>query len=166
MKPRHVKYRALNGGIALLFACLLSACASLQPNFETPSVKLINIKPSGSNGFEQRFDIDLRITNPNANDLNLVGMSYLIELDGYKVITGVANDTPNIKAYSDTQVNMQASVSLFEGIGLIASLLNKTTPDVDYKITAKLDTGVPIIGIIAVTDTGSLNIDDFKNSNR
>lgn len=163
MKYKQVTYGALNKGIALLFVFLLSACASLQPNFETPTVKLINIKPLGGNGFEQRFDIDLRITNPNANDLNLVGMTYAIELDGYKVISGVANDIPSIKAYGDTQVNVQASVGLLEGIGLIASLLNKTTPDVNYKIITKLDTGIPIIGTIAVTDNGTINIDNFKH---
>jgi LEA14-like dessication related protein len=163
VNPRPVISRALTKGITLLFICLLSACANLQPNFETPTVKLINIKPLKSSGLEQRFSIDLRITNPNAGDIHLVGMSYVIELDGYKVMTGVANDTPTIKAYDDTEFEVQASVSLLKGIGLIASLLKKNKPDVSYRVTTKLDTGIPIIGAIAVTDTGSLSLDSFKH---
>ncbi len=166
MKLGTLSHPILNKGLTLLFIFLLSACASLQPHFESPTVKLINIKPLSSKGLEQRFEIDLRIVNPNAIDLNLAGMSYAVELDGYKVMTGVSDNKANIKAFGDTEVTVQASVSLFKGIALIASLINKNTPTVSYKITNKLNTGIPIIGAITLTDSGVLDLDEFRNYKR
>ena len=139
--------------LILLFA-LLTSCANFPRSIETPSVKLVSLTPLPASGLEQRFAMGLRVSNPNANALNLVGLSYAVELEGFKVISGVANDIPSIAAYGDSVVNLEASVSLLEGMRLLSSLLSKPKGEVNYRINAKLDTGLPIIGKIPVTDSG------------
>ena len=95
--------------IALLF--FLTACASLQSGFATPSVKLVSLTALPANGLEQRFAIGLRVANPNGTALNLVGMTYSIELEGFKLISGVSNNIPTIAAYDETLVEVEASVN-------------------------------------------------------
>lgn len=148
MAKRYVKYLGL---------VLISACSSLQTSFQEPSVKLVNITPTASIGLEQRFDIDLRVTNPSAQALKLKGMNYVIQFEGFEVIHGGANHIPEVAAYGDALVTVQASVGLLESARLLARLLNKTTPDISYKIIASLDTGLPIIGMVPVSDSGVID---------
>ncbi|MGK0440975.1 MAG: LEA14-like dessication related protein [Pseudohongiellaceae bacterium] len=166
LMPNNKRVAPLMKKIIILFCItLLSACATLHPNFANPTVKLINFKPLKNNGLEQRFDIDLRVTNPNAQTLKLVGMSYAIELDGFKVITGASNDIPDLPAYGDAKVNLKASIGLLQSARLFSSLLNKTRSEINYSITTKLDTGIPIIGILPVTDSGVLNMSELIKRN-
>ena len=139
---------------------LLTACAVLDPNFKTPTVALASVQPLQTTGLEQRFNIGLRVSNPNQQALNLVGVDYTIELDGFEVINGRANNIPSISAYGDTLINIEAAVGFMQGVKFIGSLLNKTSPELGYKINAKLDTGLPIIGVLPITNSGVVNLSD------
>lgn len=143
--------------VAIFLLAVLSGCQTLQPNFETPTVKLVSIAPLPVTGLEQRFAIGLRVANPNARALNLAGMTYVIELEGFKVVDGVANKLPSIPAYGESLVDIEASVSLLEGMRLLSSFLSKPKADVSYKIVAKLDTGLPFVGKIPVSDSGVID---------
>ena len=155
-------YTSRSGKLFLLAAklLLLSACAVLDPNFKTPTVTLASVQPLQTTGLEQRFNIGLRVNNPNQNALNLVGISYAIELEGFEVITGAANNVPVIPAYGDTLINIEAAVGFMQGVKFIGALLNKTSPELGYKIKANLDTGLPIIGILPITNSGVVNLSD------
>lgn len=154
IKPRAAYSRSIV--LVLLFA-LLSGCANFPTGIETPSVKLVSLSPLPANGLEQRFVLGLRVTNPNAKALNLVGLSYAVELEGFEIISGAMNDIPSIAAYGDSVVNLEASVSLLEGVRLLSSFLSKPKGEMNYRISAKLDTGLPILGKIPVTDSGIID---------
>ena len=49
--------------VASLF--FLSGCATINPHYEQPSVELVSFKVLPANGFEQNFEIGLKLTNPN-----------------------------------------------------------------------------------------------------
>ena len=111
-----------------------------------------------ASGLEQRFAIGLRVGNPNGLALNLVGMSYSVELEGFQVVSGVSNDIPSIPAYGEGMINVEASISLLDGMRLLNTLLSQPQSELNYKIGAKLDTGLPFIGKIPVIDTGVINL--------
>jgi LEA14-like dessication related protein len=154
----HKLNRLLATASWLIAVVFMQGCANLQSDFETPSVQLVSLQALPANGLEQRFTMGLRVANPNGLALNLVGMSYSIELEGFKLVTGVSNDIPSIAAYGEGLVNVEASVSLIDGVRLINGLLSKPQSELNYKIGAKLDTGLPFIGKIPVTDTGVINL--------
>lgn len=154
------KLSAASVGRYIGFACLLfllSACASLQSGFQTPSVKLVSLQALPASGLEQRFAIGLRVANPNGAALNLVGMTYAIELEGFKLISGVSNDIPSIAAYDETLVEIEASVNLLDGVRFLNDLLSNPKNALNYKVGASLDTGIPFIGKIPVSDTGVID---------
>lgn len=146
----------------LVFVILLSACTTFSPNFQKPQLKVVSITPTGNTGLSQDFDIGLSITNPNAKALNLVGMSYKLELDGFDVLSGVTNQVPSIAAYTEQRVNVKTSINLFQGAKLIKSLIDKAATGLTYKVTAKLDTGMPLIGKVPVVNTGTLDLSDLQ----
>ena len=77
-------YRSFTTVILLTLIALLSSCAVLQPNFQTPEVKVMSVQPGAGTGLQQSFDVGLLVINPNAQPLSLVGMTYAIELEGFK----------------------------------------------------------------------------------
>jgi len=89
---------------ALAFAVLLSACATMSPDYEEPTVTLSSFKAIPSEGMVPSFEIGLRIINPNSQALNLDGIVYTVSLQGYELVKGVGKDFPMIEGYSEGEV--------------------------------------------------------------
>ena len=53
--------------VAALF--FLSGCATMNLDYEEPTIELISFKALPANGFEQNFEIGLKLTNPNNFEL-------------------------------------------------------------------------------------------------
>lgn len=128
--------------IQLVTVILLSACATMPSDFEQPSVSVTSFIPKSSTGLTPQFDIVLHITNPNRNPLALQGLSYSIHLDGNKVMSGVANDLPEIEPYGETDVELNATANLLGGFKLITGLMNDNNKGhIEYEFKARLDIG-------------------------
>lgn len=127
--------------IMLLLPVILTACASLTPGFEEPSVEVTSIQLRNSNSLAPEFDIKLRVTNPNRDALNIDGMTYTLYLAGNKVVSGVTNDLPGLPGYGEISVTIQASMSLFGSLNLLNNLMNQYQDSIDYELVTKLDVG-------------------------
>jgi LEA14-like dessication related protein len=152
--------------VILILVMFMVSCASLNPNFQTPEIKVVSITPaSNSDGsLTQNFNLGLQIMNPNSKAIDLVGMSYKVEIDGFSLLSGVAKDIPRIDGYSEERVNVTSSISLLDGLRFINSLLSKSDSKIDYKMTAKLDTGIPLIGKVPVTSYGKIDLSDLSKT--
>ena len=78
------------------------------------------------------------------------------------MISGAANDIPQIAAYGEQLVTVSASIGLLEGLQFLNKIMAKSEPELGYTISARLDTGLPLIGIIPVADSGQLSLSDFQ----
>ena len=139
--------RVVQLGLTTLLVALLSSCALLDPAYEKPAVHLVKIEPLSSQGFEQRFRVDLKIINPNRSGLSVSGMSYTLKLNGEKVVKGVTGQISEIPPYSESTVQVEASTNLLAGLRVISSLLNKPGHVLHYELETKLRSGwwpVPI----------------------
>ena len=59
----------------LLALVILAGCASMQPGYESPSVTVNHFRALPSEGVAPRFEIGLRILNPNRSSLKLHGIA-------------------------------------------------------------------------------------------
>jgi len=148
--------RDLGSGIFMfgLTLCLVAGCTTLRPDFETPSVNVTSFKPLASQSFTPRFEIGMRVVNPNFTSLNLRGMTYKIFLNDYEVVEGAANELPVVSAYGEAQFNVIATVSLMEGMRFVQDMLKTANGQVDYRLQVKLDVGA-MIPSIRIEKTGS-----------
>ena len=145
------------GSCVLMFglsACLVAGCATLRPDFEPPSVSVTSFRPQSSQSFTPRFEIGLRVVNPNSTRLSLRGMSYKIFLNDYQVVEGAANELPVVPAYGEAQFSVIAAVSLMEGMRFVQDMLRNANGQVSYRLQAKLDVGA-MIPSIRIEKTGS-----------
>jgi len=141
-----------------LFVLLLSSCAVLNSNFKKPEVSVINLYALPGEGIEQRFKVILQITNPNPTALKLAGMSYGLNLNGYKIVSGVVSSIPEIPAYGQNEVELVAAVNALAGIRFLSSLLATPQSAFNYRFYADLDTGMPWLGSILVEDGGEITL--------
>jgi len=129
--------------VSLSFAVfvLLAACTGMQPRFESPTVSVASFRPLPSGSMAPRFAIDLHIVNPNRVPLKLKGIAYSVFLEGHKVLTGASNKLPEIEAYGEGDVTLEASARLLESLRLLNELISKRRDSYHYKVDAKLDIG-------------------------
>lgn len=127
--------------LCCLWACLCAGCTTLRPDFEKPSVSVTSFKPLTDQGLTPRFEIGMRVVNPNATKLNLRGMSYKIFLNDYEVVEGAANELPAVQAYGEAEFNVIATVGLMEGIRFVNGLLQNKSGQIAYRFQTKLDIG-------------------------
>lgn len=141
--------------LMLLSLCaLVAGCSTMRPGFVAPSVNITSFKPLPSEGIVPRFEISLRVVNPNSTQLSLRGMSYKVALNNFDVMDGAANMLPVVPAYGEAEFKVIATVGLFEGIRFVNDMLQHSHGQVAYSLKAKLDVGA-MLPAIDIEKTGS-----------
>ena len=127
-----------------LFAALfllLSGCAALQTEYDEPSVSLTSFRFIPGDSIVPKFEIGLRIINPNRDPLTLAGLFYSVTIEDNKIISGVANELPAIEGYGEEDILLEASVDVVGGAKLLQSILQGPKESYRYGFNAKLDLG-------------------------
>ena len=128
-----------NAVLAVLSLMFLAGCASLTPPIDPPKISLVSFKSLPTQGSAPRFEIKLRVINPNKQTLDIAGISYSVELLGKELVTGVANDVAPIAGYGEGVVTLEAGLQLLELLRLMASLGSTGGEPLAYRFTAKID---------------------------
>ena len=134
----------------------VSGCGHLRTDFEDPRVKVVSLQALPAEGMEQSFAIGLRISNPNAFALNLVGMSYSLRLQGYDLLDGVANNIPEIPAYSEVPIEVKATVNMLNGLLFIRTILTAPQSTIQYELAAKLALDSRLLPTIRLVEKGNI----------
>ncbi len=142
---------------ALLLSIALASCATLDPNYEEPTVTLSSFKALPSEGMVPAFEIGLRIINPNSQALNLEGIVYTVSLEGYELVKGVGKDFPVIEGYSEGDVKLTAAANLLAGIRFVTNLMQEQRDTFEYEFKAKLDLG-GLYPSIRVKEKGNIDL--------
>ena len=147
---------------ALLLLALLAACASWSPNYETPQVNVtsFSLAPE-TNGLAPRFIIGLQIINPNRAALPLKGMSYSVEVENNRILSGATPDLPRVPGYGMADFTIEASPDLLGSARLINRLLSGQTSSLDYIFKAKLDVG-SLMPFINIEESGKLTLPETQ----
>ena len=137
----------------LLAVVTMAGCASLTPGFQNPEVNLVSVAPVASNSLlEQRFKVGLRVLNPNSVALPLKGLSYSLKLNGYKVVSGATGDIPELPAYGDVRLDLEAGVNLLGGARFLSGILQSGNQQLDYQLETRLDVGLLLPAITLVEE--------------
>lgn len=101
--------------VVMLIASVLllnSGCARAPTHVDSPRVTLAGIWLVGVNLLEQRYQIQLRIQNPNPFNLAIAGMEYDLEINDQVFARGVSNRHVTIARYSMELVSVEAVSTL------------------------------------------------------
>jgi len=145
----------------LALVALLSACATMSPDYEEPTVTLSSFRAIPSEGMVPAFEIGLRILNPNSQALHLEGIVYTVSLQGYELVKGVGKDFPVIEGYSEGEVKLTATANLLAGIRFVGDMMQSEGGPLEYEFKAKLDLG-GLHPSIRVRESGEINLNDRR----
>jgi LEA14-like dessication related protein len=133
--------KTLKQSILLLIAFMLVSCVPFLPQFETPKVSVSSFRVIPGNTIVPTFEIGLHVVNPNRIALKLQGLSYNVDLEGYRVLSGVSNQLPQIEAYGEGDVVLLAKPDLFSTLSLFTDLMNRPRDKFMFNLDAVLDVG-------------------------
>jgi len=137
---------------AMLF--VLSGCATLSPDFDEPTVELVSFKALPAKGFEQNFEIGLKLTNPNSFELPFNGISCELSVAGETLARGVTADIPTAGAYGESRFVVPVSTSLIGGFKVIKALMDNQGQGISYQLKAKLDIDIPFVPKLTIVQDG------------
>lgn len=152
---------SLQKTITLLLCFGLIACSSVVPS-EPPKVNLISVVPTSDSGLTPSFNINLRVVNPNKQDLNLAGAVYSLSLNGHEVVNGATRELPSVPAYGEAAFSLPAQANLMASMQLLGSLLQSEKPQLDYQVDVKLDVG-SFWPAIRLSEKGQLKLDNLQH---
>ena len=90
----------------------LTACATVPRDIEPPKFSIANIVPKDVAVFEQRFDVQLRIQNPNDQDLGINGLRFDIEINDKEFGNGMSGQKVVIPRFGSEVVNVEVITGL------------------------------------------------------
>lgn len=107
---------------ALVLALAGLGCATLNPeDVIPPDVHVSNLKFLEATVFEQRMQIDLRVSNPNDFDLPIDGLRFELRLQDQVVARGVSDESVKIPRLGDGVVPVITTTS---SVALIKQVMN------------------------------------------
>lgn len=143
--------------LCLLCVFVLSAgCALVRTDVEAPSVVLESLEVLSTEGLSQRFNLGLRLSNPNDRPLKINGISYNLAVDGHKLVSGVGKDIPEVGAFSEIVFDVQASTNMFEALRLVNKLLGS---DASGALEYRLQADIAVAGLprrLSVAESGTI----------
>ena len=97
--------------VSLTVLCL-TACATVPSDIEPPKITIANIAPKDVAVFEQRFDVQLRIQNPNNQEFEINGLRCDIELNDKEFGNGMSGQIVKIPRFGSEVVNVEVITGL------------------------------------------------------
>lgn len=144
---------------ALALALLLAACAPVIS--KPPAVTLAGVDLESIGLFEQRYILQLRVTNPNDSDIPVEGVSFDIELNGMHFASGVSNSAVTIPRLGEALLEVKATSNLASFMRQLRDLNKDGKSGLDYRI--KGDLRVSGYGAVPFDRAGEVAFPDFSD---
>jgi len=126
MLPAWMRSAALAVLVPLLVAC---STAETVP----PQVRVADLRLLESGLFEQRFEIDLRIGNPNDFALPIDGLTFDLQVNGEAFARGFSDQRVTIPRLGEGKISVAASTTLVDVVRQMMLLAQRG--DLTYRLT-------------------------------
>ncbi len=125
--------------ISLMLSMLLAAgCAGLLRKTEAPLVTLSAIQMQEMTLFEQRYQLQLRVQNPNDFDLPLEGLRCTLYINEREFAQGVAAASVTVPRFGDVVVPVNVVSNLQRVFEQLHSAGDSTAEPISYRLVGKL----------------------------
>ncbi|MCK0511543.1 LEA type 2 family protein [Aromatoleum buckelii] len=154
--PGPVSVRILLGLATLLLALALGGCAGMLAR-DPVRMTVVGIEPLPGEGLEMRFNLKLRLQNPNEVPLDYDGLAVELELNGKPFASGVSDRKGSVPRFGETLFRVPVTVSAFTAMRqALAIVEGDTLDDVPYVLRGKLGGGA--FGVTRFSEKGTLSL--------
>lgn len=128
--------------LALLLATslltLLSGCAAM-PQLQPPAISLQQVTLLQLGFDQQRFGLDVEISNPNAVPLPVSGWRYALEVNGIELGNGRSEGGLRVPANGQRQVRLELDVNAVRLLGQLSEWTRRPPSDLAYRFDSEID---------------------------
>jgi len=142
---------------AIMLAFGFAGCTWMGTSMERPRINIANVTPTEIKLFEQIFDLELRIQNPNDSPLVLNGLSFELDINEKPFASGLSDQNVTIGRFSSGIIHVQAITSLWSFLRQVAELQKTGMPRVAYRIKGAIYAGPSSIKL-RFDDAGEIQI--------
>ncbi|WP_213307727.1 LEA type 2 family protein [Paraburkholderia sacchari] len=140
--------------ICVLFLC--SACVGLTGQ-EPLRVSVAGIDPLQGEGLEMRFNVKLRIQNPNDSPVEFSGASLQLNLNGQSFASGVSDQSGVVPRFGETVIVVPLTVPAFAAVRQAFAFGGGVTAGrIPYEVRGRLAGGIG--GGTRFVDQGKLSL--------
>jgi len=147
--------------IFYLFLAIVSfwfmGCSTMQQAMERPRINIANVTFREVRLFEQVFELELRIQNPNDLPLAINGLAFDLKLNDRQFATGVSKDSVVIDRLSSAVIRVEALTTLWGFIQQVAEYQRTKAPRVTYRLRGNLYVGSPSVKL-RFDESGEIDI--------
>ncbi len=155
--PR-VPARILLGHFLIIVTALLAlgGCAGMAVR-DPVRINVVGIDPLPGQGLEMRFNVKLRLQNPNDSAIEYDGVALELELNDQPFATGVSDRKGSIPRFGESVLSVPVTVSALAAVRQALGLAEGASVDnLPYVLRGKLAGGV--FGTMRFTEEGTLSL--------
>lgn len=160
--PRRAWLRQLAKVGGSVAALTLSGCALLPWSAVAPTVHVVGIERVAGEALERRFQLKVRVQNPNPRPIEFKGLALTLELNNRAVGQGVTGEQGNVLAHGELLMSLPVTVSAApETLQLLGFADRLPRGDLPYTVKGRFTGGMVtrILGTEAVFESsGSLRL--------
>ncbi|KON79746.1 LEA type 2 family protein [Azoarcus sp. PA01] len=159
--PGPVSVRILLGVATLLLALVLGGCAGMAAR-DPVRIAVVGIDPLRGEGLEMRFNLKLRLQNPNEAPLDYDGLAVELELNGKPFASGVSGTKGSVPRFGEALLSVPVTVSAFTAMRQALALVEGGALDgVPYLLRGKLGGGA--FGVTRFSEKGTLSLPEIDD---
>ena len=121
----------------LLLMGLLAGCASLPFTLAPPKVSLVDLKALPAGVMEQRFQLTLRLSNPNNQVLPLNGLDVALAVNDSDLVRALSSETVVLPRLGEELLVLEAKVSTIDLIRQGLRLASSNDKAINYRLHGK-----------------------------
>ena len=113
---------------------LLTTCSTMPKEYETLRVHIADMTPKDVAIFEQRFDVKLRIQNPNDVEFSINGLRFDIELNDREFANGMSGQRVAVPRFGSQLVDVEVFTTLTSFLRQLQELSGGKAQKVRYRL--------------------------------
>jgi LEA14-like dessication related protein len=142
---------------AVLLTMVVTACSTMPKDFEAPKFSVANIAPKDVAIFEQRFDVQLRIQNPNNFDLGINGIRFEIYLNEKEFGNGMSGQSLTIPRFGSDVITAEVITGIGSFLRQMQGMSSSATK-LRYRLKGKAFAEAPSSFTIPFDETGEVDL--------
>lgn len=129
-----MKIRWWRWWIGVSVAMVVVSCATMPKEYETLRVHITDMIPKDMAIFEQRFNVKLRIQNPNDVEFSISGLRFEIELNEREFASGMSGQRVSVPRFGSEVVETELFTTLGSFLRQVKELNRAGGQKVRYRL--------------------------------
>ncbi len=144
--------------VTVAMALTVIGCATLADSIQSPDVSLAGIKLIEAGLTRQRYDVTLKVQNPNAIPLSVRGLAYRIQLAGEDFAAGETLRSFTIPANGEAEFELSITTDLLSSLSSLQRMIEDRQQVLVYEIGGQLQVDLPFVSAIPFLKAGEVDL--------